>query len=619
MEPQQLVIPQIPKLITCRVCGHPYGPFRAHKGSTKKELEGVIFQQCANHKLCHNIIYHTQPYPYHIAELLANALKQQAQHNVQFVQVQPVFQALPAQQPNGPLLQAPFQQLIALPAPTPAVVTPAIVNASPASISNTVHHAPLNANLPTSQPLVNTGQPSKYIYCLQCRSKNGASTRAARNCISKLCKSCCKHEYLDAFVNKQFRDQCRAHHTEAVLRPPSLAPASTPQATTSAQPLAPSTTQIQVGREVERCNIKKINIGPLWREEKELADVKARRHEIEEALMQSVTAVICYRDGVQPLELPQRVQTFPRYVLANFLCDLELLRLEAGHRLGTYEPQTRTWSLDDIVTDCPGLEEEEKCQHGELVRPSKHCLDDASVVKTEPDTTLPVRASNDSERLPAVSALSSPKGHMVRREKEKDQKGHNSGQKGSRGVLDASKLNVQAWPSQWTVKEIGDGLDEIKRKTEGAGCCYQKDTFKEVFAQTSYVKSTLWEVRNAYDDAPVHLREHFLQYGKKSEGLWPKFTAVIQKYNTQGSSSDFDPSEAEQELHRKLTAWSKDRNPQPSTNDVNGTGSNMLDLCPYCEQAWPKNPSDALQQLHTELDLDANSLPEPTLTCSYAR
>lgn len=370
--------------------------------------------------------------------------------------------------------------------------------------------------------------------------------------------------------------------------------------------------------------------------------------------------------------LLQLVQTFPHYVLQDFPQDVELLQLTSTQRLDTYDPPSRTWvthcldtpqlverdqrllyrlrcGLDEVVSDCPGLDEEIKRQHGDDKRSAKRRLEEhVSPIKIESDTLDSSRICKKSQKRseedtpggskqnaicisdtesmaedPGAGILSVSRGEgsvKALSNGERDWKAEILMKKKRKQVVSVKPSrdplsrpsSQRTWPSEWTFKEITDGINKIMNDTRT-----RPEAFGDVFDQR-YKSSTFYGVKALHDKASSKLKQHFEGYGKTRQGLWPHFVAALRNNEDASSSSDDSASlsdvekQFEERFLRKPSEMVRDPTPGSSA-------SASAEVCPYCEEKWPLNPSERSLQLRKEADLDRNSVSDPSPTCVYAR
>jgi len=295
-------------------------------------------------------------------------------------------------------------------------------------------------------------------------------------------------------------------------------------------------------------------------------------------------------------------------------------------------------SLSVVVSDCPGLEEEIKRQHGDDKRSLKRRLEEpVSPVKIEPNLVEFSHINNKSQKRTkdaspggshsaSTDTLGASKQTAI---SISDTEGAappapicKSGKGKGRNKSEASVTTKdpfielpcdREWPKDWSVTEIMDGMSKIDNDDRS-----NRIIFSETFGQR-YKKSTYFDTRKVLNAAPSKLKLRFQGYGKTSQGLWPKFVAARRRGEDTDLTSDeeYTVSDAEKNLNKcflKPTADDSQSNPVPSVSEAP-----LKAVCPYCENEWPSKPSTKLQELRDQMDLEINSTPEPSGTCEYAR
>ncbi|KIJ49739.1 hypothetical protein M422DRAFT_246083 [Sphaerobolus stellatus SS14] len=117
-------------------------------------------------------------------------------------------------------------------------------------------------------------------------------------------------------------------------------------------PMPMQAPQAQAAQAPLRRNLYKTNVGPLWLNEFETAtqrhdtatDVKSARREMAESMARTVSLVIWFQNGVEPLELQREILTFPHFKFSSFPDDLKLLEMAPSHCLDMYELTTSKWA-----------------------------------------------------------------------------------------------------------------------------------------------------------------------------------------------------------------------------------------------------------------------------------
>ncbi|KAF8521350.1 hypothetical protein JB92DRAFT_3111248 [Gautieria morchelliformis] len=164
-------LPQLVKVTYCEACRHQYGNYQVCKGSAVLENWGRIMQMCTN-CTCHRTVFHTTAYPFAVSEQLVNQLNILNRTSYNY----------------APRLPAPALAYAAL--SQPHALGPA-------------------GSFPA--PTASASNDSRSIHCSKCKTRTGHPRRAAKNCISSLCSSCCDTDFLDAVKAHHFRDDCAAH------------------------------------------------------------------------------------------------------------------------------------------------------------------------------------------------------------------------------------------------------------------------------------------------------------------------------------------------------------------------------------------------------------------------
>lgn len=320
------------------------------------------------------------------------------------------------------------------------------------------------------------------------------------------------------------------------------------------------------------------------------------------------------------MELEQEVLTLPEYQLSSFSEDVKLLELVPSQHIDTYDPIKQKWitqsidkvqsvepnqqvlyhiccGLTDVVSDCPGLEDELHKQ-GQLKSNGKWKakLDE----HTSPIRLQEAMLSEGTIKWPQM--LSPEHGSLGLSIKIRD-----SPPNKALNALTQIKLNVVTWPqpfspalksinplllpdedcewpSDWTVYEIVTKLAEIKA-AKGPGI-YIKDLFPQVFKRC-YVRQTVNHVEHTLEKAGKKLVECFKNYGHMQDGLWPHFLQV----KNRSSQSDVTEDEG---LTQRDGGLTDDDEKLYNTIDLIGSKSYTMSeanepvkpaipVCPYCE------------------------------------
>ncbi len=173
--------------------------------------------------------------------------------------------------------------------------------------------------------------------------------------------------------------------------------------------------------------------------------------------------------------------------------------------------------IDD--SDCPQLNQ---YLRGQLCRPKTKRLGDASLIspakkrKVSTVYEAPIDSDSDVEIISSSGQGTSCTGSAVL---------HPTKHTRQKSSLGPSGLE-RKWPTDFTVSEIKNGLDEALRMPGTL-----KNTFPKIFG-VQYVKPTVTRNKRILDECATEkglrgLRDKFIAYGDSSQGLWPYFLRTI--------------------------------------------------------------------------------------------
>ncbi|EPQ50067.1 hypothetical protein GLOTRDRAFT_97252 [Gloeophyllum trabeum ATCC 11539] len=385
---------------------------------------------------------------------------------------------------------------------------------------------------------------------------------------------------------------------------------------------------------------------------------KARNEEMSSALKKTVTFVIWFENGVDPVRLQHHVDTYPQLMLESLgSVFIEPFQLSPTSLLDKYDTLKKLWSTITIRTvivvdtqqptllrlrpdiwtplkDCPQLIEEIEDQVRKLsgtkrsahtlVSPPKKTIRtaDSSSARdlTHPCPDVISLSSSDSETphdqsspLPRTKAKSSrktaklPTHHAQPPPFPLDRKG------------DALEAEHRSWPNDFYVVEIRDGLKKMEKMKAQQAIDYIH-SFAEVFGvpmkKTSYNKyKSLWNG----NDIPTKLRERFVKYGEQKAGLWKNLLKALKTYKSEDEGEVSDLFTDHSSTAHQDKGKQREVSPVSAPDDILATGDAadisapvmgdssdsdddvVTPRCPYCDEKIPFAPTQRMIQMDNAL------------------
>ncbi|KAH8115668.1 hypothetical protein DFH11DRAFT_1586328 [Phellopilus nigrolimitatus] len=360
------------------------------------------------------------------------------------------------------------------------------------------------------------------IHCANpdCRTRAGERSRGHQSCRALLCGHCCQHAAKVAAEAGEQRPVCKVHarrvHTGHRPSPKD-------------QLLQPAETNNWTG----------------GGDTQELQELFEKRAKLEQSLKRSLTMVVWYRNGCEPLRLAHEVTTFPLFQLQDFPELVGELGLQSASYVDTYNIETGQWeqhkistvrsveqeqrllyrlrpSLLDSLTDCPFLDQELSLQPHpiayHLKRQSEPLTPSPSAKQARViSNSHPVRApATPVSASPAMTqSWESPNGNPAAGRWSFAPSGAQpvanraSSSTAPQGDTDGSPPG-RRWPTDFSVHEITEGFDAMGTILKADASARQRSAFEHVFAPCRYVKSTVGRAKLYWKRASPEVKDHFL-------------------------------------------------------------------------------------------------------------
>ncbi|KLO13841.1 hypothetical protein SCHPADRAFT_997049 [Schizopora paradoxa] len=282
------------------------------------------------------------------------------------------------------------------------------------------------------------------IHCANpdCRTRAGERSRGHQSCRALLCGHCCQNAARQAAEAGEPRPICKVHsrrvHTghKPILKDQQHQPASQ---TLSLHPPVPPNRELSSDGgggagpsstptwtiPTTNSNMNG-NLGVA--EDDTLNELLERRSQLEQSLKRSVTVVVWYRNGLEPLRLAHEVTTFPLFRLQDFgeLVSEPELNLSPASYIDGYNPDTGLWEQIKLATvrtveqdqrllfrirprmleslsDCPSLDQELALQPSPQQQQLKRSAPDADSPLQTPNKQARVISNSVPVRPPAPS------------------------------------------------------------------------------------------------------------------------------------------------------------------------------------------------------------------------
>lgn len=360
------------------------------------------------------------------------------------------------------------------------------------------------------------------------------------------------------------------------------------------------------------------------------------------------------QNGAEPLRIKYFVKTYPELLLEDLSAALEQCSYRKGSFIQYYSAaEWVTSQLDVVLTvniaypilirllpslveplvDCPGLEDELKMQPraknkrpaaDDLISPpkkmSRHNHQDSDSISSQSrdkDTTLRRCSTAD---VPPLSTCTSKSLLAV-----PSQRSSIPSKSLAPFPLDLEttvKPEAKAWPRDFYVSEVVDGLQSVAVKMNGH--ITQALAFTQVFPGVKYNKGQISKVRMVLERVGSKLEQHFVDFGKTPKGKWTNFRDSLPSTILDKGFSRTD-STVIADLEKKILNDNASANDSDSTdrlslggdNDDSGLGSPDPDWdypdqrCAFCDEIIPADfkPSATLEKMRK--DLQPLSQPDP--------
>ncbi|KAL5508652.1 hypothetical protein ACEPAH_6271 [Sanghuangporus vaninii] len=410
--------------------------------------------------------------------------------------------------------------------------------------------------------------PPAGIYCANpdCRTRAGERSRGHQSCRALLCGHCCQNAALAAAEAGEQRPICKVH-ARRVHTGHKPAPKTEHRPEESS---IPNTTGTGISTSSPA--------GPRLGESEELHDLLEKRARLEQSLKRSLTMVIWYRNGCDPLRIAHEVSTFPLFQLQDFPELIGELGLQPSSYIDAYNTETGQWeqhkistvrsveqdqrllyrlrpSLLDSLTDCPFLEQELSLQHAPKSNLTKRhpsaplassppgkqvrVLSNPTPVRA-PTTTSPQNTTLQNwdspmsgvstKQGPTAWSYTAPAGTAlpgVRHSPSTVIPAATSSVDHSNSVTNNSG-SIKRWPTDYTVHEIVEGFDTMAEIMKSDPSARQRNAFERVFPPCRYVKSTVGRAKLYWKRASEEIRSHFLALPRDDpRGKWTHFVHLM--------------------------------------------------------------------------------------------
>ncbi|EPQ54161.1 hypothetical protein GLOTRDRAFT_130548 [Gloeophyllum trabeum ATCC 11539] len=371
-----------------------------------------------------------------------------------------------------------------------------------------------------------------------------------------------------------------------------------------------------------------------------------------EASKKTVTFIIWFENGVEPLRLHRHVETYPKVMLESFGPEfLVPFMLTPTSLIDKWDARQRKWLTIDIRTVItvetshstllrlrPDIEDEMEEQCGRTNGIKRHTSPSSAVPSSRkvPKTTPVSIALHELDRTDKHHHIFiSPPSLPVQGNTE-DRSSYNTiKKKVVPAVAKRSRAPApfplglpkkdRSWPHDFYVIEIDEGLRKTEQLKESRKTPY-KVSFKKVFgvcmAKTTYNKyKNLWNS----DQVPQDLRHCFLDHGRQSAGKWKKFLRALKTLvsdlvsdASSDSSSESDssiswtPALKSNKGKARVITPDKDTTPQapeasirvPETADLSSDSDGDVDAlrCPFCDEKLLFSPSARMEKMQQSLE-----------------
>ncbi|KAL5530823.1 hypothetical protein ACEPAF_7081 [Sanghuangporus sanghuang] len=318
--------------------------------------------------------------------------------------------------------------------------------------------------------------------------------------------------------------------------------------------------------------------GPRLGEFEELHDLLEKRARLEQSLKRSLTMVIWYRNGCEPLRIAHEVTTFPLFQLQDFPELIGELGLQPSSYIDAYNTETGQWeqhkistvrsveqdqrllyrlrpSLLDSLTDCPFLEQELSLQAAPKSNLTKRhpiapltssppgkqvrVLSNPTPVRA-PTTTSPQNTTlqNWDSPMSGVSPKQGPAAWSYTGPAATSRPGVRHSPStiipAATSSVDHSNSvtnnygSIKRWPTDYTVHEIVEGFDTMAEIMKSDPSTRQRNAFERVFPPCRYVKSTVGRAKLYWKRASEEIRSHFLALPRDDpRGKWTHFVHLM--------------------------------------------------------------------------------------------
>ncbi|KAI5120725.1 hypothetical protein M0805_006431 [Coniferiporia weirii] len=391
----------------------------------------------------------------------------------------------------------------------------------------------MDPSLAVLSPDANAADSPAGIHCANpdCRTRAGERSRGHQSCRALLCGHCCQNLAKAAADAGEQRPVCKVHarrvHTGHRPLP-------------KEQSVPPESSSM-----------------PVAGDGQELHDLLEKRARLEESLKRSLTLVIWYRNGCDPLRIAHEVSTFPLFQLQDFPELVTELGLQSTSYIDVYNTETGLWeqhkittvrsveqdqrllyrlrpSLLDGLTDCPSLEHELALQPPPVAYQLKRQVDPYTPspsskqarVTPNPIPAIANPTAVQTWKSPVMRSTASPGSNTVANRA---------------GPSSAAQNNVSGattgrrWPTDFSVHEITKGFDAMAAIIKADLRMRQRSAFETVFTPCRYVKSTVGRAKLYWKRADQETKDHFLALPRDDpRSRWTQFVHYMDDRFTVG-------------------------------------------------------------------------------------
>jgi len=352
------------------------------------------------------------------------------------------------------------------------------------------------------------------------------------------------------------------------------------------------------------------------------------------------------QNGQDPLRLACYIELYPKFSIRSCPMLVKAFELGASSLIDMWDGEWRTVNIDtvlvlkrqrlllrhqpsirELLTDCPGIEEELQMQPkrpsgnkraGEtLVSPYKKKTHVTSTQVSTTNSEGVVEILNLPQSPPAsISTASSsrPSSSSTLQHPVPFPLDIPSNLTSTKNQLPT--LSHNKWPGDFSVREISEGFDQIKTMVKDDPKMTEKVAHPVVFHGRSYTKATVCAVKKILRDAPETLKDEFTDLGDVPHAAWPYFTKALKdhrdvKCKGHAISESADTSDLNDGDRSSPSGSHLERRLAPSFDillDSDSDGDDG-DKCPFCNEPFDFVPSQKL--LTMLMDINNKSYPDP--------